>query len=464
MRNKRLMLSYLGFSFILFQTEGGYLRPFQTEGGFTTKIGPRPLWNATYTDKLRQDLLLNYDKFARSSPHQNTTKVLFSIVLRHVEVNEFKSALTVYAISKLVWHDEKLKWNASDYGGIENLNMAEHEIWQPDLFLLNSGVSTAISHYNSYCRVSNNGEIIWVPPTQFTVLCDLNLKYWPFDTQQCYLQFISWTHHGNEIDLQIYNNETSPEIDEIIKSTEWIIGETSIKHETKIYDCCKEPYPSITITVNLIRRSPSYKALIITPAFVIIGLILSSFWLPPQAGEKIILNGCTAIIITIFLLYFTQKIPAMGSHTPLVVFFYSSCLWIICFSIVGSVVVILLSRSQHNKPLPWVIKQPLTGCIGKWLGISSYAKNSTHLNITVEEMRDHQVTDFDENGLGDDKQFIAARSKTQYQNDWILLACVLVGNCSKHLLYKNTPSKFSFEFSFACYNNTYYDKIIEPIY
>ncbi|KAI4462745.1 neurotransmitter gated ion channel [Holotrichia oblita] len=108
------------------------------------------------------------------------------------------------------------------------------------------------------------------------------------------------------------------QIDEIIKSTEWIIGETSIKHVTKIYDCCKEPYPSITITVNLIRRSPSYKALIITPAFVIIGLILSSFWLPPQAGEKLILNGCTAIIVTIFLLYFTQKIPAMGSHTPLV--------------------------------------------------------------------------------------------------------------------------------------------------
>lgn len=40
-------------------------------------------------------------------------------------------------------------------------------------------------------------------------------------------------------------------------------------------------------------------------------------------------------------------------------------------------------------------------------------------------MRDHQVTDFDENGLGDDKQFIAARSKTQYQNDWILLAVAI---------------------------------------
>lgn len=45
---------------------------------------------------------------------------------------------------------------------------------------------------------------------------------------------------------------------------------------------------------------------------------LLSFFLPPQSGEKIILNGCTAIIITLYLLYFTQKIPAMGSYTPLV--------------------------------------------------------------------------------------------------------------------------------------------------
>ncbi|GJQ64877.1 hypothetical protein Trydic_g7051 [Trypoxylus dichotomus] len=403
------------------------LKPFQTEGGFTTtKIGPRPLWNATYTDKLRHDLLLNYDKFARPAPHQNTTNVDFGISIRHIEVNEFKSTVTVYGFAKLQWNDEKLKWNKSDYGGLDKLNMADHELWLPDLFLINSGVSTAINSYNSQCHVYDNGGVFWVPPAQFTVLCDLNLKYWPFDTQKCYMEFISWTHHGNEINLKILNKRTEPDVDVIIKSTEWMIGDTSIRKDDRKYSCCNEPYPYITITINLIRRSPSYKALIITPAFVIIGLILATFWLPPQAGEKIILNGCTAIIITLFLLYFTQKIPAMGSHTPLVVFFYSTCLWIVCFSIIGSVIVILLSRSQHNKPLPWLIKQPLTGCIGKWLGISSYVKDSSNLNATVEEMRDHQVTDFEENGLGnDDKQFIASKSKMQYQSDWILLAVAI---------------------------------------
>lgn len=47
-------------------------------------------------------------------------------------------------------------------------------------------------------------------------------------------------------------------------------------------------------------------------------LTLINFYLPPQAGEKILLNGCTTIIISLFMVYFTQKIPAMGSNTPLI--------------------------------------------------------------------------------------------------------------------------------------------------
>lgn len=46
-----------------------------------------------------------------------------------------------------------------------------------------------------------DGNIFWIPPTQFSVLCDLDLTYWPFDEQKCYLKFGSWTHHGDQIDL-----------------------------------------------------------------------------------------------------------------------------------------------------------------------------------------------------------------------------------------------------------------------
>ncbi|KAF7263252.1 hypothetical protein GWI33_003283, partial [Rhynchophorus ferrugineus] len=166
-------------------------------------------------------------------------------------------------------------------------------------------------------------------------------------------------------------------LDLIIQNSEWKIKKTSIYRNITYYECCPEAYPDITVNILVDRISPSYKAIIVTPVIVIVFLILLTFWLPPSAGEKIILNGCTAIIVCLFMLYFTQKMPAMGNHTPLIVLFYSSCLYIVTFSSIGSVVVITISRSRHAHSLPWVIKQCLVGKFGKYLGLNTYIPQVT---------------------------------------------------------------------------------------
>ncbi|KAG5881485.1 hypothetical protein JTB14_029152 [Gonioctena quinquepunctata] len=405
---------------------------FRVQSGFTTtKIGPQPIWNSTHTDKLRQDLLLNYDKFARPSQHFNTTMVQLGMVIRHVEVNELKSSLTVHCWLHLVWNDEKLKWNATDYGNLTILNLAEHEIWQPDIYLYNGATSTAINHFgNTHCLVYPSGEVIWVPPAQFTVLCSLNLKYWPFDTQECHLKFGSWTYSGEQIDIINYNNSTNVDLDLLIANSEWMITKATQKRVSTYYPCCTEPYPDITVNVTLSRISPSYKAVIVTPAFVVIILTMLNFWLPPQAGEKIVINASTALIICLFMLYFTQKLPAMGTHTPLIVLFYATSLYIVSFSMIGSVLVITLSRTKHSTALPWIIKQSLTGKFGKLLGLDVYIQQTvmTSHRVTAEEMRDHQVTDFDDGNSSEEHHIIKPSSgtgKPSLQQDWILLAAAI---------------------------------------
>jgi hypothetical protein len=72
-----------------------------------------------------------------------------------------------------------------------------------------SATSTAITHYgNIHCVVHNQGDVLWVPPSQFSVLCSLNLKYWPFDTQHCEMIFGSWTYAGDQIDIDLIENKT----------------------------------------------------------------------------------------------------------------------------------------------------------------------------------------------------------------------------------------------------------------
>lgn len=81
------------------------------------------------------------------------------------------------------------------------------------IYIYSSATSTSINQYaNTHCIVYSNGEVLWVPPAQFTVLCSLNLKYWPFDTQECYMKFGSWTYSGDQIDMESYNNATAAEV------------------------------------------------------------------------------------------------------------------------------------------------------------------------------------------------------------------------------------------------------------
>lgn len=63
---------------------------------------PQPLWNATWIDKLKRDLLLNYDKFARPSEHYNTTKVALSLTVKHLDLEESKGVLTIYGWLSMV--------------------------------------------------------------------------------------------------------------------------------------------------------------------------------------------------------------------------------------------------------------------------------------------------------------------------------------------------------------------------
>ncbi|GLH00390.1 Acetylcholine receptor subunit alpha-like 1 [Gryllus bimaculatus] len=239
------------------------------------------------------------------------------MTFRHVDLDELRSIMTVHGWVKMSWIDEKLKWSESEWGGLGVLHIADHEIWQPDIVLYNSATGNTIDHYgNTHCLVYPNGEVLWVPPSQFIVFCALDLRRWPFDEQTCHLRLGSWTYDGEQVELQL--GDRGAEIELMETNSEWEVVRVTERRNVKVYACCDEPYIDVTYNVTVRRRSPTYSALVLTPATVIVLMTLSVFWLPPTAGEKLLLSCTTALIICLFLLYFSQQLPAMAGHTPLI--------------------------------------------------------------------------------------------------------------------------------------------------
>lgn len=64
------------------------------------------------------------------------------------------------------------------------------------------------------------------------------------------------------------------------------------KRNEMYYECCKEPYPDVTYTITMRRRTLYYGLNLLIPCVLISGLALLVFLLPADSGEKISLGKC----------------------------------------------------------------------------------------------------------------------------------------------------------------------------
>uniref|UniRef100_A0A336MAL3 CSON014484 protein n=1 Tax=Culicoides sonorensis TaxID=179676 RepID=A0A336MAL3_CULSO len=377
------MINYLGFLLLISGIRCGM------------SVKPQTSWNATFTDKLKKDLLMNYDRFARPSHHENATNVDIKLSIRHIDINEQKGVMTTNGWMKFSWNDDKLKWDPAQYGGLESVHMADHEVWQPDVVLYNSALGNDISHYGrTTCIVYSGGKVLWVPPSQFQTFCDLDLRNWPNDIQKCMIKVGSWTYSGNMINLQ----SEKPELQMIIENPEWEIIDTTSTRNVKLYECCTEPYVDIEYNVTIRRRSEMYNTIAFTPITIVALSTLASFCLPSEAGEKIVINSVNAVILTLFIKYFSNLLPVSATHVPYIVYNYCITLYLVCVALILGIIVIKISRCKQCT-IPGYCKCLIDSWYGSLLGINNPYRGQK----PAQELKDGH---FDDNQTSDDHQII----------------------------------------------------------
>ncbi|KAF6208117.1 hypothetical protein GE061_016567 [Apolygus lucorum] len=312
-----------------------------------------PLWNATSTDKLKRDLLMGYDKFARPTNHSKITPVDFNFHVAHINIDEGKFLMSMNVFITLRWYDDKLKWNPVNYDGISKLHVADHEIWDPDVFIMNSAAGNNIG--NAICFVFNDGLVTWHPPAQFSTFCELDLTKWPFDRHICSFGVGSFAYFS-EVNFTAKN---LPDIE-----THWNVrSEWKISEITRTY---KENRIIYTITVE--RYGSSYTSTVILPAVALVLMTLAVFWLPFQAQERFLLSSISIVLLCINLVFISYKLPFMGSNTPVIVTFTSVHLLMSGISIILSVITFNLSATK--RPMPWYIQLIMNGPMSSYLGLS----------------------------------------------------------------------------------------------
>ena len=128
-----------------------------------------------------------------------------------------------------------------------------------------------------------SGKNVWLSPVTFKSKCRIDIKYFPFDTQNCKMKFGSWTYDGFRLDVM--NESYSADLGNYIDSAEWKLVGAPAKRNVVTYFCCEEPFPDVTYTIIIRRRSLFYMMNLILPLVIITVLINVSFVLPAESGN-----------------------------------------------------------------------------------------------------------------------------------------------------------------------------------
>ncbi|KAG7274808.1 hypothetical protein CRUP_010305 [Coryphaenoides rupestris] len=249
-----------------------------------------------YAQKLLTDLMEGYSNALR--PVDDTDKALnvtLQITLSQIkDVDERNQVLIAYLWIRQTWNDTYLRWDKEDYDGLEVIRIPSSLVWRPDLVLYNKADDDFSAHMDTNVVLRYNGEITWDAPGHHQELL----------RAQCNLTFGSWTYNGNQVDIAMATN--SGELSDFVENVEWECHGMPATKNVIMYGCCSDPYPDITFTVLLQRRSSFYIFNLLLPCFLISFLAPLGFYLPADSGEKVSLGVTVLLALTVF-----QLMPAV---------------------------------------------------------------------------------------------------------------------------------------------------------
>lgn len=247
-----------------------------------------------------------------------------------LDVSEKNQILTSNLWLRHEWVDLRLRWNPLDFGGIQMTHIPSDELWRPDIVLYNNADGEFVVTLLTKATVYNTGLIVWEPPAIYKSYCPINVEFFPFDQQECFMKFSSWTYDGHQIDLQHVWADQGVMIDnqmviakgvdlcEYYQNVEWDIINVTARRKEKYYPCCPEPYPDITFNITIRRRTLFYTINLIMPCIAISCLTVLVFYLPSDSGEKITLSISILLALTVFFLLLSDINPPTSIVIPLI--------------------------------------------------------------------------------------------------------------------------------------------------
>lgn len=265
------------------------------------------------------------------------------------EYDVITGKLTVSGYLTLRWVDELLQWKSEDFDGVSKINVAQGEIWTPEIQQI---ADSHVSRLFTSVWLNEDGNASMVVTGELIGYCDVDILYFPMDEKTCCFPLIAPNNEAAELQLSLLNENI--ETTSSLAHGEWnIIGSGAYTILYKEGDIGIEVM-GLHFELRLRRRPMLVLIHTTTPLFLIALLNMMIYVVPIESGERISFS----VTVLLALIFFTSNIGDSIPHTALnvpILSMVTAALITLCT--VNVIISVIFSRIASEK-----IK-PVSGCI-----------------------------------------------------------------------------------------------------
>uniref|UniRef100_A0A9J2Q279 Neurotransmitter-gated ion-channel transmembrane domain-containing protein n=1 Tax=Ascaris lumbricoides TaxID=6252 RepID=A0A9J2Q279_ASCLU len=273
---------------------------------------------------------------------------------------------------------------------------------------------------------TSDGNVTWLFSAIFKSSCQIKVRYYPFDDQECFLRFASWSHELKELDLKLITDKG--DLSSYMNNSEFDLLEMTATRE--IVPFPTDPFlewPVIVIRIRMHRRPLFYVFNHILPCVLISSMAVLGFFMPPETGEKINMCITTMLSMGVYLQSITESIPPTSEAVPLIGMYYVASLFMVCLATCVNVITLNVHRNgaaNQGRRVPWWMEKYILGYMASLMRMTIHEPDSVALLRTSQAcFLNFKLIDFlTVTGVLDPKAMSSIRYRTSAAEYSLLIA------------------------------------------
>ena len=166
--------------------------------------------------------------------------------------------------------------------------------------------------------------------------CDVDVTYFPFDTQKCVLELMPFGYRTNEVTLVA----VPVNLNFFEENNVWILKSATSESAT----ISVQPYIKVTLTLE--RRYVFFILNLFSPVLILAFLNTLVFILPADSGERIGFAITCLLSLSVYMTFASENLPT--SSKPIAAIIYLLLIYMVISSLICFVTIIGMKLHLHD--------------------------------------------------------------------------------------------------------------------